>query len=103
MTTELVWVPRAREDLLDIYITIGFDNPDAAERFYDTIEARANTLVQHPHLGPRRPDIRPATRVLVEGPYLILYEIHPDADEGRIDRVDIIRVVDGRRDLTKLF
>jgi toxin ParE1/3/4 len=103
MIAELTWHPQAREDLLDIYVTIGFDNPDAARRFYATIETRAATLVHHPRLGPRRPDIRPSVRILVEGPYLILFETHPDTDEGSIDEVVIVRVVDGRRDLTKLF
>jgi toxin ParE1/3/4 len=51
----------------------------------------------------RRPDIRPSTRVLVEGPYLILYETHPDDDEGRIDAVEIVRIVDGRRNLNNMF
>jgi hypothetical protein len=31
MSVELVWSPQAREDLLDIYVYIGMDNPDAAE------------------------------------------------------------------------
>jgi toxin ParE1/3/4 len=42
-------------------------------------------------------------RMLVEGPYLILFETHPDTNEGPVDRVEIVRVVDGRRDLTDLF
>lgn len=33
MTTEVVWSEAARQDLLDIYITIAIDNPRAAERF----------------------------------------------------------------------
>ncbi len=41
--------------------------------------------------------------MLVEGPYLIFFETQPDTDEGPIDEVNIVRVVDGRRDLTKLF
>jgi len=41
-------------------------------------------------------------RVLIEGQYLILYETHPDTDESTIDTVEIVRVVDGRRDLTRL-
>jgi len=53
--------------------------------------------------GPRRPEIRPTVRMLVEGPYLILFETHPDTDEGEVDQVEIIRVVDGRRDITNLF
>jgi toxin ParE1/3/4 len=40
---------------------------------------------------------------LVEGPYLILYETHPETDDGPIDWVGIVRVVDGRRDLARLI
>jgi hypothetical protein len=37
------------------------------------------------------------------GPYLVLYATRPDTDEGPVDAVEIVRVVDGRRDLTILF
>lgn len=100
---KLVWSPLAREDLLDIYIYIGMDNPDAAERLYSSIETIADTLVRHPRLGVRRPEIFLAVRVLMQGPYLILYETHPDSDKGPIDQIEIVRVVDGRRDLTHPF
>jgi toxin ParE1/3/4 len=40
---------------------------------------------------------------LVQRPYLILYEIQPDSDEGPIEVVEIVRVVDGRRDLIGSF
>jgi toxin ParE1/3/4 len=103
MIAELTWHPQAREDLLDIYVTIGFDNPEAAKQFYVTIETKAATLTHHPRLGPRRPDIRPSVRMLVVGPYLILYETHPDTDEEQVAAIEIVRVVDGRRDLTSLF
>jgi toxin ParE1/3/4 len=103
MIAELTWHPQAREDLLDIYVAIGFDNPGAAIRFYARMEARAVMLMHHPRLGPRRPDIRPSVRVLVEGPHLILYETHPDTDDGQVAAIEIVRVVDGRRDLTNLF
>ena len=100
---ELLWTPQAREDLIDIYVYIGLDNPSAAERIFDAVEAKANLLVDHPRLGVRRPDIRPSTRLLIEGSYLILYETHPDCDEGSIDDVEIVRIVDGRRNRKNLF
>jgi toxin ParE1/3/4 len=103
MAVELIWHPEARKDLLDIYATVGLEYPDAAERLYTAIEARVNRLVQYPRRGPRRPDIRAATRMLVEGPYLIFYETQPDTDEGPVETVGIVRVVDGRRDLTALI
>jgi plasmid stabilization system protein ParE len=41
--------------------------------------------------------------MLVEGPYLILYEAHPDSDKNDIYDVEIVRIVDGRRNLKSLF
>jgi toxin ParE1/3/4 len=103
MTVEVIWSPQARRDLLDIYVIIALDNPAAAERLYTAIETKANALQDFPRLGRRRPEIRPTVRMLVEGPYLILFETRPDTDEGPVDQVEIVRVVDGRRDLTNLF
>ena len=102
MPVELIWTPQAREDLIDIYIYIGLDNPSAAERIFDAVQAKAASLVEHPWMGARRSEIRSSTRILIEGPYLILYETHPDRDEGRIEAVEIVRIVDGRRNLKNL-
>ncbi len=52
-------------------------------------------------MGRRRPDIRETARVLVEAPYLILYETIPDTDEGPLTAVEIVTIVDGRRDLIR--
>jgi len=101
--TQIFRSPAAERDLEDIWLTIAADNPPAATRVIRAIGARIDHLAEHPRLGPRRPDIRPSARMLVEGPYLILFETHPDTDEGPIDRVEIVRVVDGRRNLTALF
>jgi toxin ParE1/3/4 len=68
---DLVWTPQAREDLIEIYSYIGLDNPSAAERIFDAVQAKAELLVEYPRIGVRRPDIRPSTRMLIEGPYLI--------------------------------
>lgn len=54
-------------------------------------------------MGVRRPDIRAATRMLVAAPFVLLYETVPDADDGPVELVEIVRVVDGRRDLNRLF
>jgi toxin ParE1/3/4 len=100
---KLVWTPQAREDLIEIYTYIGLDNPSAAERIFDAVQAKTESLGEYPQIGARRPDIRPSTRILIEGPYLVLYETHPDSDEGGIDEVEIVRIVDGRRNLKNLF
>lgn len=99
MPTEVVWSELAREALLDLYVTIALDNPNAAERIYDRIQERTRQLARQPRMGPRRPDIRPSARVLVEAPYLILYETQPDTNDGPVTAVEIVNVVDGRRDL----
>jgi toxin ParE1/3/4 len=67
------------------------------------IGARIGQLAHHPRLGPRRPDIQPRARVLVEGPYLILFKTHPDTNNDLVDWVEIVRVVDGRRDLSNVI
>jgi toxin ParE1/3/4 len=103
VAVRVIWTHRARADLLDIYELIGLEQPAAAERYFDRIEGLADLLRDHPRMGPRRTDIAPALRMLVERPYVLLYRTEPDADEGGIDAVEIVRVVDGRRDLRRLF
>jgi toxin ParE1/3/4 len=103
MATELVWSNQARADVLEIYVMIGLEQPAAAERYFDRIEDRARLLKSQPRMGVRRSDIRPSMRMLVESPYLILYRTDPDTDEGPVGTVEIIRVVDGRRDLSGIF
>ena len=51
---KLIWLPQAREGLLDIYTLIGLDQPASAERYFDSIEAKAERLVIRPRLGRRR-------------------------------------------------
>jgi len=64
MAVRLEWSPQAREDLLDIYVSIGIENAAAAERYFDRIEARTSLLSDQPRLGVRRPDIRASVRIL---------------------------------------
>ena len=103
MAIELVWTPQAEEDLIGIYSYIALDSPAAADRVLARLQASVETLARNPRIFQRRPDIRPSTRVFIEGPYLILYEIYPDSDNGPVREVEIVRVVDGRRNLKHLF
>jgi toxin ParE1/3/4 len=86
----------AREDLITIWTHIAEDNPQAADRVLDRLEGAANRLAESPQIGPARDDIRPGLRYLVSGPYLLLYRI-------RDGRIEIVRAVHGRRDLSGLF
>ncbi len=49
-------------------------------------------------MGPLRQDVRPQSRLLIEPPYLVLYEFHA-AEE----LIEIVAIVDGRRDLAAVF
>lgn len=103
MAADVVWHPRARQELSEIYIAVGRENPRAADRLYTVIEAKINLLADYPRMGPRRDDIARGVRILTERPYIVIYEIAPEAEEGRVDTVTIVRIVDGRRNLARLL
>jgi toxin ParE1/3/4 len=86
---------RAREDLLDIWVNIAPRDQAAADRVYDRIEESCQLLRDHPQLGRARPEIAKDARALVIEKWLAIYRLV----EGR---VQIVRIVDGARDLTKL-
>jgi toxin ParE1/3/4 len=96
--TDLFVSDRANADLRDIWRYIAADNSDAADRVLTRLDERMQVLRIFPRIGPARSDIRKGMRMLVEGNYLVLYEFH-----ARRDEVEIIAIVDGRRELSGLF
>ncbi|MDQ2084194.1 type II toxin-antitoxin system RelE/ParE family toxin [Xanthobacteraceae bacterium Astr-EGSB] len=101
--TRVVLTRRAEDELRSIWRAIAEENEPAADRILSAISDKLDLLALHPRLGSRRPDIRPTARMLVEGHYLVLYETHPDRDDGPIDWVEVVSIVDGRRDLSEIF
>lgn len=97
------WTPLARRDLIEIYAFIGADNIVAADRILDRLQLSAARLADHPKLGKHRPDIAPGLRILVEYPYLLIYRIVSDPPKRSSDVIEIVRVIDGRRDLKVFF
>ncbi len=89
---------RAEIDLREIWRYIAAENPDAADRVLSRIDVKFGILAEFPAIGRLRDDISPGFRMLVEGNYLLLYEYDAPRDE-----VELIAVVDGRRDLSGLF
>ena len=85
---------RADEDLIEIWTHIAKDNPQAADRVLDAIEARLWQLARHPYSGFARDDIAPGIRHLVVGQYLTLYRI---SGAG----VEIVRVLHGKRRIVR--
>jgi toxin ParE1/3/4 len=87
---------KAKADLLDIWLWIANDSVATADRILDEIECKANLLQDNREIGVARPDIAPQARSLVVARWLILYTLEPGG-------VRIVRVVDGARDLSKVF
>jgi toxin ParE1/3/4 len=86
----------AREDLLDIWLYIARQKSEAvADRVYDRIEETCRFLRDHRQLGPARAEIAEDARALVIERWLALYRL---VDDG----VQVVRVVDGSRDLAKI-
>ncbi|BAT56709.1 hypothetical protein NOS3756_57210 (plasmid) [Nostoc sp. NIES-3756] len=88
----LIRTAKAEEDLIEIWMYIAVENPEAADRLLDQIEAKCQMLADKPGLGQARPDIAPELRYFPVGRYLILYR-------ELIDGVEIVRVVHGARHL----
>jgi len=86
---------QARSDLLELWRYIAQRDPAAADRVLDRIAARCEQLAGRPRLGRARPDIRPDARSLTVERWLVLYRV---IDGG----VQIVRVVDGARDLRRV-
>ena len=85
---------RAREDLLEIWLTVATRNSEAvADRVYDRIEKLCRMLEDHPQLGRVRPETHREARSIVVDRWLTLYRI---AGGG----LQIVRVLDGARDLS---
>ena len=87
---------RARLDLIEIWQHIAADDPEAADRLLDEIDAECALLAEHPQIGPSREDIRPGLRYFVVREYVIFYRAMENG-------VEIVRTVHGRRDLLGLF
>jgi toxin ParE1/3/4 len=96
--TELLVSRRAEDDLRYIWRQLAGANPAAADRLMLRLDKKLHLLRDFPGMGTVRDDIRSGFRMLVEGNYLLLYE-HRAVDNA----IELIAVVDGRRDLKGLF
>jgi toxin ParE1/3/4 len=93
----IVWSSDARSDLAEIWdyhVTIA--GPHTANRIVREIGERCHLLEDHPFAGRARDEVRPGLRSLVANPYVIFYRVAESVTE-------IVRVLDGRRDLDEIF
>ena len=90
------WSQQAEDDLQSIWLWIARDSVDAAEAFLDRMIERISILERFPEAGPRRDEIGVGARALVAERWLVLYRTTADG-------VQVVRIVDGARDLIKLL
>jgi toxin ParE1/3/4 len=64
-------------------------------KVYDRIEQTCRLLKHNPQLGPARPEIAEDARALVIERWIALYRLVEDG-------VQVVRIVDGVRDLTRV-
>ena len=92
-----VFRPAAIEDLDNILTHIAQDNPSAAIRVVDAIEAFCfESLAENRHIGASRDDIIPGLRIFPVGAYLICHFVTND-------HVEIARIVHGAQNYQNLF
>jgi toxin ParE1/3/4 len=92
------WSPEARIDLSEIWAYYAeVAGRQTADRIVRDIERVCRPLVRHPLAGRARDEVWPQLRSLATGPHVIFYRV---IDDGR---AEIVRVLDGRRDLGRIF
>lgn len=87
---------QAIEDINEICDYLSGFNLESANQFLNTIEQKCQVLVQFPNMGRIYAELLPELRGISVNPYIIFYRLIED-------EVEIIRVVNGYRDLESLF
>jgi toxin ParE1/3/4 len=94
--TKYIIAPEASRDLDEISNYYAIHNIEAGEKLIGQIENKCKYLVSFPNIGRSYRTIRPYLRGLSCLGYIIFYRVSDDY-------VEILRVVNGNRDLELLF
>ena len=97
--SRLVFLTVARDDLVAIsnYIADASGSRSVARALVDRLRAHCRKLATLPGtLGRARPDLHPDLRSIADGAYVILFRYAGD-------RLEIIRIIEGHRDLQQQF
>ena len=93
----LLWSPEALSDLdeiWDYYAKVA--GQQAADGIVRRIDGACGLLQEHPFAGRARDEVRAGLRSIAASPYVVFYRVNDDVAE-------IVRVLDGRRDLDEIF
>lgn len=96
MMADVFRTRQANTDLLEIWIYIAENAPEAADQVLEAIGQRCQTVAEMPGMGRSRDDLAPSLRSIPEGNYVIFYR----PIEGGIQ---VIRVLHGARDTRDVF
>ena len=88
--------PEASQDLDAIFDYFASRNVDAGERFVIAFEKKCENLRRFPNMGRSYAKIEPSLRGIPLDGYIILYRLMENG-------VEIVRVVNGYRNLESLF
>jgi plasmid stabilization system protein ParE len=88
MAYKLIWSPAARDDLHDIVVFIGRDNPERAMSFGYELISETDKLQTFPEIGRTVPEYRNQNiREIIFRPYRIVYRINRERKLCEIARV----------------
>lgn len=96
MSHRLILADQAQEDLVDIWLYIASDSPQAADHFVAFLHEKCASLCDSPEIGRERDELIPGLRSLPVKKYTIFYRITPAT-------LEIVRVLSGYRDIASLF
>jgi toxin ParE1/3/4 len=92
---QLIISPAASQDLDEIADYFLSRNIEAGEQFFAEFNKKCQNLAKFPNMGRTYAEIEPSLRGVPLDSYIILYRVIAD-------RVEIVRVVSGYRDLGTL-
>jgi toxin ParE1/3/4 len=87
---------KARSDLLQFHGYLAERSPSAARARLETINVKFANLTRFPFIGRERSTLGAGVRSLVAGAQVIFYTVEKE-------RIIIVRVLDGRRDIDEEF
>ncbi len=97
MTRPLISSRRARAAVVAIFDFIAADNPRRAATSIEDIRQACRNLCETPHLGVRRPDLRPGLYILpLWRRIVVAYELPPG-------KVDMLRIFSAGQDYEALI
>ena len=89
-------LPKAEEDLIDIWLYIAEDAPQNADNFLEKLNEKARKLADFPDMGVSRPELADKLRSFPVDRYVLFYR-------GVSDGIELVRVLHASKDIHLQF